>query len=89
MAKGWLVVRGVGVVLATSVKGDLGCLRGGHLVLILGPHHLLLPRQAHNYNCFSVTFENPNCSRYLMRSGYKLIKMAQPNCSIQTISVTI
>lgn len=67
MAKDWLVVHGVGVVLAPFVEGDLGCLREGHLVLILGPHHLLLPRQAQNYNCFSVTFKNPNCSRYLTR----------------------
>jgi hypothetical protein len=43
MAKDWLVAHGVGVVLAPSVEGDLGCLREGHLVLILGLHPLLLP----------------------------------------------
>jgi len=89
MAKDWVVVHGAGALLAPSVEGDKGCLREGHLVLILGPHHLLLPRQAQNYNCFSVTFKNPNCSRYLTRSGYKLIKMGQPNRSIEAISVTI
>lgn len=54
MVKDWPVVHGVGVVLAPSVEEDLGCLREGHLVLILGPHRLLLPRQAQNYHCFSV-----------------------------------
>ena len=53
-AKDWLVAHGVGVVLAPSVEGDLVCLLEGHLVLILGLHPLLLPRQAQNYHCFSV-----------------------------------
>lgn len=56
-AKDWLVGHGVAVVLATSVKGVLGCLREGHLALILGPHRLLLPRQAQNYHCFSVCLQ--------------------------------
>jgi len=73
------VAHGVGVVLAPSVEGDLVCLREGHLVLILGLHPLLLPRQAQNYHFFLYTFKNPNYSRYLRRSGYKFVKRGQPN----------